>query len=682
MRRMTALPLALGAVTAQALGTTVPAAAEPVDAGIFVDPVVNLPTDFINGVDVSSVLSLEESGVEFKDADGNVADLFEVLADHGVTDVRIRVWNDPFDAEGRGYGGGNVGVDRAVEIGERADAAGLDVLVNFHYSDFWADPSKQQAPKAWADMGVTEKADATYAFTRDALQQFEDAGVDVTMVQVGNETNGAVAGVSGFDGMSEIFTAGSRAVREVLPDALVAIHFTDPHRDGHYAQAAAALDERNVDYDVFASSYYPFWHGSLANLTSVLTHVADTYDKQVVVAETSWAWTMDDGDGHTNVIDQASEATAYPVSVQGQATAVRDVIQAVADVGDAALGVYYWEPAWLPVGPPDQWEANSLLWEQYGSGWATSYAGEYDPEDAGQWYGGSAWDNQSLFAWDGTPLESLNVFRYARTGAVAPLEVVSVEDVVLELLPGDPVTLPTSVAVTYNDGSTVDDPVRWKNKDLFRIKGLGTFEVAGRTASGLEVMATVIVDVENHLLNPGFEDEDVSMWESEGPGVTVRSNDTPASGSHSTHFWNDEDYAFSVWQDVTGLAPGSYRAGATVQGGDAGDGSLQLVVSVVDGDASATAALELNGWQSWFTGQTEPIRVEDGQTVRVAVVADLPGGAWGTIDDLRLGVATSESSDGPPAVGRPPVVPPTLNGAGAEPPAHGRPTAPPAGTNN
>lgn len=97
--------------------------------------VENLPADFINGADVSSVLSLEASGVVFRDADGQVADLFDVLADHGVTDVRVRVWNDPFDADGNGYGGGDVDVARAVEIGERATDAGLGVLVDFHYSD-------------------------------------------------------------------------------------------------------------------------------------------------------------------------------------------------------------------------------------------------------------------------------------------------------------------------------------------------------------------------------------------------------------------------------------------------------------------------------------------------------------------------------------------------------------------
>jgi arabinogalactan endo-1,4-beta-galactosidase len=281
-------------------GAVLPAAAAdqgPVDAGIVVQKVEGMPEGFMRGVDVSTALSLEESGVTFRDTDGQVADLFDVLAESGVTDVRVRVWNDPWDAQGHGYGAGNVDVERAVEIGERATAAGLGVLVDFHYSDFWADPSKQKAPKAWADLAVAEKAAAVETYTAVSLQAFEDAGVDVTMVQVGNETNNGVAGVTGWDDMAQVFSAGSAAVRDVLPDALVALHFTNPESAGRYAGYAAELDARNVDYDVFASSYYPFWHGTLDNLTTVLSDVAATYGKKVMVAETSWARTLEDGDG-------------------------------------------------------------------------------------------------------------------------------------------------------------------------------------------------------------------------------------------------------------------------------------------------------------------------------------------------------------------------------------------------
>lgn len=242
------------------------------------------------------------------------------------------------------------------------------------------------------------------------------AGIDIGMVQVGNETNGGLAGETDWAKMSQLFNAGSQAVRETDSNILVALHFTNPETSGRYAWIAETLHRHHVDYDVFASSYYPFWHGTLKNLTSVLTSVADTYGKKVMVAETSYTYTAEDGDGHGNTAPKNGQTLNYPVTVQGQANAVRDVIQAVSDVGEAGIGVFYWEPAWIPVGPAHRLEKNKALWETYGSGWATSYAAEYDPEDAGKWFGGSAVDNQALFDFKGRPLPSLHVFQYVDTG--------------------------------------------------------------------------------------------------------------------------------------------------------------------------------------------------------------------------------------------------------------------------
>ena len=168
-----ALAAALATLVAMPAGASAAVASEPgadgpVDAGIFVEKVEGLSPDFANGVDVSTVLSLEESGVVFRDDTGAPADLFDVLAEDGVNTVRVRVWNDPFDASGNGYGGGNVDVARAVEIGERATAAGLSVLVDFHYSDFWADPARQLVPKAWAGLSDAETVTALHDFTADA----------------------------------------------------------------------------------------------------------------------------------------------------------------------------------------------------------------------------------------------------------------------------------------------------------------------------------------------------------------------------------------------------------------------------------------------------------------------------------------------------------------------------------
>ncbi len=390
-----------------------------------VSRVDGLSEDFIFGVDISSYEALYNSGVTFYDFDGNSLDeqgFFDLLAEGGSNYVRLRVWNDPFDESGNGYGAGNNDIQAAKRMGLLATNAGMRVLIDFHYSDFWADPSKQMTPKAWVGMNTEEKAAALYEYTKESLQILLDAGVDVGMVQLGNEITSGMAGENSAN-MYTLIEAGSRAVREVSSDIQIAIHFTNPEQNT-YAKYSRLLDEKGIDYDVFASSYYPFWHGTLENLTNQLKKVADTYGKKVMVAETSWAYTIADGDGHGNTVGEGTYGN-YPFSEQGQCSELRDVTQAVVNVGEAGIGIFYWEPAWIPVQyaydengvlVDSILESNKVSWESNGSGWATSFAGGYDPKDAGNYYGGSAVDNQAWFDFNGHPLATVNIFRYIREG--------------------------------------------------------------------------------------------------------------------------------------------------------------------------------------------------------------------------------------------------------------------------
>ena len=389
--------------------------AEPSDDTLRVEQVDHLPKDFIFGMDASCVPALEAGGVRYYDRDGEEKDVYAILAENGINYIRVRVWNDPYDADGNGYGGGNCDIDNAIAIGKRASAQGMKLLVNFHYSDFWADPAKQMAPKAWRDMNVDEKADALYRYTKDCLERLLEAGVSVGMVQVGNETNGAMCGEYDWDSIAKLMSAGSRAVREVCPDALVVLHFTNPELAGRYRGYGEELQKRGVDYDVFASSYYPFWHGTLENLSSELAYVATTYGKRVMVAETSYAYTPSDSDFYGNTIGGSTGVVkGYPFSPQGQADLVRDVIATVAATPNG-IGVFYWEGSWIAAGGKS-YEQNAALWEKHGSGWATRYAAEYDAEDAGKWYGGCAVDNQAMFDQNGRALESLGVFALVQKG--------------------------------------------------------------------------------------------------------------------------------------------------------------------------------------------------------------------------------------------------------------------------
>lgn len=397
---------------------------DAITSTIDIDKVNGMTMEKIRGVDVSSVISLEQSNVSFYGQNGEKQDLLKTLSEANINYIRIRVWNNPYNSYGNGYGGGNNDLDKAIEIGKRATKYGMKVLIDFHYSDFWADPAKQKAPKAWQSYSVEQKVDAIYTFTKSSLEQIVNAGVNVGMVQVGNETGYGFCGCStweregyqtvSFAELARLMNAGSRAIREVSKDILVAVHNTEPQSG--YEWISKDYHDNNVDYDVFASSYYPNIHGSMENLTRQLKHIADTYNKQVMVAETQYPYTTEDGDGHGNSLSSVMGDMLYPISIEGQAKHIRDVFQAVINVGSKGIGAFYWEPAWLPVGPANQWSQNSAIWERYGSGWASSYAGEYDAEDAGKYYGGSAVDNQALFDFNGRPLESLNVFKYVITG--------------------------------------------------------------------------------------------------------------------------------------------------------------------------------------------------------------------------------------------------------------------------
>ncbi|MDN4471793.1 glycosyl hydrolase 53 family protein [Demequina zhanjiangensis] len=634
---MTAM-VAAGGATA-----TVASAAEegPVDAGITVPQVEGMGEDWINGVDVSSVLSEEESGVVFYDEDGQEADLFQILADHDVNWVRVRVWNDPYDAEGNGYGGGTVDAARATTIAKRATDAGLRVLVNFHYSDFWAHPGQQQLPKAWKDLAtVEERAQAVHDYTAETLAGMVAAGVDVGMVQIGNEntpnSSEQIVEVGGWDDFATIVSAGSAAVRETVPDAQVAVHFTNPER-GTQPSFAAALDARDVDYDVFLTSYYPFWHGTLENLTSTLSTIATTYDKDVAVAEVSWAYTLEDGDGHENTI--RSTYDQYSISVQGQALAIRDVMQAVADVeGGRGLGTFYWEPAWIPVGPADDAAANAVLWEQYGSGWAASYAGSYDPDDAGVYYGGSSWDNQALFDFTGHPLESLRVYQYAVTGAVAPRTVDSVESPSLTVTDGDPIDLPAEVLVSFTDGTSESQAVDWTLESSW-IDGPGLYTVTGATSGGYDVSATIeVLDPdavgENLVVNPGFEDGSTG-WTGTGSGFTIGRAEDPHTGSLSTHWYSANANSFQISQTLTGVPAGTYRLAAALQGGGAGPDDV-ITLSAQSGISTVTTTATLQGYKAWQYPTTSLLHVSEGGTVDLWIDWDMSAGAWGTLDDVTF----------------------------------------------
>ncbi len=628
-------------------------------ADINVPAIEGLSQDFISGVDISSALSLEESGVVFKDEKGNPQDIFEILKNAGVNYIRLRIWNDPYTTDGKGYGGGNINADRALELAKRATSAHMKVLVDFHYSDFWADPGKQQVPKAWTKISgdVNKTADAVYSYTKETLEDFRKNNIDVGMVQVGNETNAKIAGITGFANMSTIFNAGSRAVREVYPSAQVTIHFTNPERRT-YLSYAQQLDENHVDYDVFASSYYPFWHGTPENLTEQLKSVASTYHKKVMVAETSWAYTLDDGDDDSNTVPSKVTESAlhtYDISPQGQADEIRAVAQAVVNVGDNnsdgandGIGLFYWEPAWLPVGHGGR--NNSQLvrtWEKFGSGWATPAAGSYDPSDAGKYWGGSSVDNQALFAFDGTALPSLKTFSYLHSGATTGHIFKTVTPTHIDVNDPENISslaaqLPHSATIEFKDGTTEQEPVHWNTKPLSWIRGAGTYTITGTTSSGRQARATITVHDSpsiNYISNGSFEDKtEDNAWLISGTGASIKW-ENPSDGERAFGFWSDTEFTFKASRTLTGLDPGEYVLTARGEGAHVGGNTTQnsviLQARSVNDTEVKEAPFSLTGWLQWSDPKI-PVTLGSDGTVTVSLIGNLGAGDWGSIDEISL----------------------------------------------
>ena len=619
----------------------------PEESDIYVEPVDGISDDFIRGMDASAVLSVENSGARYYNFDGEEQDVFETLAQAGVNYIRLRVWNDPYDEDGNGYGGGDNDLATAIELGKRATQYGMKVSIDFHYSDFWADPKKQFAPKAWEDMTVDEKSDALYNYTKESLKELLDAGVNVTMVQVGNEINNGMSGETEVPNVMQLLSSGSKAVREIAKeydrDIQIVLHYTNIENNDEIDTAASNLEEYGVDYDIFGLSYYPFWDGDNENMQTVAKNLMDNYGKEVIIAETSYLHTTEDGDGFGNSFDGSKDdlVEGYGATVQSQATMIRDICAAANEVGVA--GMFYWEGTWIPVGSADQ--DNSALWEKYGSGWASSYSIKYDPDDAGKYYGGCSWDNQAMFDFTGHPLASLNVFKYLKYGSTAPLAIDYIPDVNVSINVDDEVSLPEKVDVVYNDRSkNTQEAVTWDETQLAKIDTSkeGSYTVEGKMDDGSTVTANVQVEMLNYVVSPSFEDTDTSMWNVTYNGDTdptdyQEKEDDAHSGTYAFHFWSgDSDMDFAIEQEITDLEAGSYRLSVFAQGGDMDESSDLELYALVNGEEAAAESFMLTSWADWKEPVINDIKINAGDTLTIGVRMKCNTGSWGTVDDFTL----------------------------------------------
>lgn len=370
---------------------------------------------FIKGADISSLKEVETFGGKYF-LDGKEKDLFDILKIKGMNLIRLRLWVDPYDENGQPYLGGTNDLVTTIELAARAKQAGLDFMLNLHYSDFWADPKKQPKPKAWLNLTGQDLVEQVYRYTKETLKHFERLDLMPAYIQIGNETTNGMIFPDGkiakylfedrkfeeidhevqkaaFDYLVDLLSAGIKATREMRSkeELKIIIHLDFGGANDLYRGWFDQATERQLDYDIIGLSYYPYWHNSLADLSYNLKDIAKRYEKDVMVVETAYAFTDQQPEGEDSIFNaELSDIAGYPPTVEGQAAFLTDLIQTVKDVH--GLGVVYWEPAWLPV---------------KGTSWASRIGMEY-ANDIGE--PGNHWANQAMFDFNGHALKSLDVF--------------------------------------------------------------------------------------------------------------------------------------------------------------------------------------------------------------------------------------------------------------------------------
>ncbi|GJM44365.1 MAG: hypothetical protein DHS20C21_12070 [Gemmatimonadota bacterium] len=310
--------------------------------------------EFLRGADVSFLPQVEAGGGVFRD-DGAPTDLFALLRSRGLNSIRLRLWHSPEN--------GHSGLAEALSLADRAHAAGFDLMLDLHYSDTWADPSNQSKPAEWAQLPMAALADSVRAYTRDTLLAFVDRGVPPAIVQLGNEIGSGTLWNDGrvgrsFDtpmqwmSLAALLQAATAGVREAFPDGArpeIMIHID---RGGDNEGARWFYDNlaaRGVDFDLIGLSFYPWWHGTLADLQLNLKDLALRYDKDIVVVETAYPWTQESFDDLANLVGPADPLLpGFPASPEGQHAFLAVLLDLVQQVpGGRGRGVYWWAPEWI-----------------------------------------------------------------------------------------------------------------------------------------------------------------------------------------------------------------------------------------------------------------------------------------------------------------------------------------------
>jgi len=361
---------------------------------------------FCMGVDLSYVNQLEDFGAVYKDS-GKVNDPYRIFRNHGANLVRLRLWHNPSWIRQQVYKSDTVplysGLNDVKKSIRRAKNLGFAICLDFHYSDIWADPTRQTPPAAWAairDFAVLK--DSFYTYTYSTLHNLAAEGLLPEMVQLGNEINCGLfytdieqgfPSVNCCEGkwvqLGELLNEAIRAVRKVSSEEgrqiQIGLHIADPKNVQWWFEQITS-NGKVTDFDIIGISYYPLWHTTVSfdNLGVVIRNLKNTFGKKIMIFETAYPWTTEYADNYANAFGNQSPLPGFPFTATGQYNFMVSLCQKVINGGGS--GVIYWEPAWITSRMKDLWGT------------------------------GSIWENATMFDFEGNTLPSINYLNASYKG--------------------------------------------------------------------------------------------------------------------------------------------------------------------------------------------------------------------------------------------------------------------------
>jgi arabinogalactan endo-1,4-beta-galactosidase len=314
--------------------------------------------DFIRGMDVSTYEEVILQGGSYFNEYNESEHLFSILKRAGINLIRLRLWHDPINYHP--WNGGYLDLETVTRIATIAKDYGMKWLLDFHYSDTWADPGNQKKPNAWKDLSFTNLVEALRNYTLETMSHFIDLDLTPDYVQIGNEINNGMLWNDGkiyqnnqtnFMPLIQLLKGGVEAVRSTSSTTKIIIHLASSNDHVQFYNFFLAILSAGVDLDIIAGSYYSYWNGSLDDVKHNFDQLSIQFEKDILLVETAQAFTLKPNPNGINIYGPTQNlASTYPATIAGQSQLVYDTLTMMTDIaGGRGLGMVYWEPAWIPI---------------------------------------------------------------------------------------------------------------------------------------------------------------------------------------------------------------------------------------------------------------------------------------------------------------------------------------------